>query len=39
MFQISDDLLNEEKRLDDLSKKFQVDINWEQTKMCFGFDG
>ena len=34
---ISDDLSNEEKRLDDLVEKFEVHINWEQ-KNCFGFD-
>ena len=28
---ISDDLVNENKRLDDLDLKNQVDINWEQT--------
>ena len=37
-YRIRDDILNKEKRLDDLDKKFQVDINWEQT-FFFGFDG
>ena len=35
---ISDNLLNEEKRLDYLDKKFEVYINWDKTKICFGFD-
>ena len=37
-FRISDDLLNEDKRLNGLDKKFQEDIKWDQTKICFGFD-
>lgn len=29
------DLLNEDKRLDDLNKTIQADINWNQIKICF----
>ena len=37
-FQISDNFLSEDKRLDALNKEFRDDISWEQTKNCFGSD-
>ena len=36
-YQISDDLIREDERLDDLDEQFRVDINWEQKKKWFGF--
>ena len=35
---ISDYLLNEDKRLDDLDNNYQEDIKSNQIKTCFGFD-
>ena len=36
-YQISDDLIREDERLDDLDEQFRIDINWEQKKKWFGF--
>ena len=31
-YQISDDLIREDERLDDLDEQFRIDINWEQKR-------
>ena len=36
-YQISDDLIREDEKLDDLDEQFHIDINWEQKKKWFGF--
>ena len=36
-YQISDDLIREDERLDDLDEQFRIDINWEQKKEMVWF--